>query len=184
MAHDIKDLRRRMEGAYDNFCKELSGLRTGRASVNMLEPVMVDIYGSKMPINQVATVSTPEPRLLTVTVWDNSAVKAVEKGIIEAGLGLNPQPEGNVIRVPVPELNEERRVELTKVAAKYAEQARISVRNVRKDGMDELKKLEKDKEITEDEHKRMADEVQKLTDEMVKKIDAHLAEKEKDIMKV
>ncbi len=184
MAHDIKDLRRRMEGAYDNFCKELSGLRTGRASVNMLEPVMVDMYGSKMPLNQVATVSTPEPRLLTVTVWDGSAVKAVEKGIMEAGLGLNPQPEGNVIRVPVPELNEERRIELTKVAAKYAEQARISVRNVRKDGMDELKKLEKDKEITEDEHKRMADEVQKLTDEMVKKIDTHLAEKEKDIMKV
>ena len=184
MSFDIKDLRRRMDGAIEALSKDLSGLRTGRASVNMLEPVMVDMYGSKMPLNQVANISVPEARLLMVSVWDATAVKAVEKAIMEAGLGLNPQTEGNVLRLPIPELNEERRSELTKVAGKYTEQAKISVRNVRKDGMDSLKKMEKDKEITEDDHKRMADDVQKLTDEIVKKIDDLLANKEKDIMKV
>ena len=150
----------------------------------MLEPVQVDAYGSKMPLNQVGTVNVPEPRMLTVQVWDSSIVKAVEKAIRESGLGLNPQPEGSTIRVPIPELNQERRTELTKVASKYAEQARVSIRNVRRDGMDALKKAEKDREITEDDQKRKADEVQKLTDEFIKKIDTMLSDKEKDIMTI
>ncbi len=181
---DIADLRRRMDGALDVLKNEFSGLRTGRASSSMLEPVQVEAYGSKMPLNQVATVNVPEPRLLTVQIWDAGMVKAVEKAIREAGLGLNPQLEGSLIRVPVPELNEERRTELTKVAGKYAEQGRISVRNVRRDGMDTLKKMEKDNNISEDEHKRMADEVQKLTDELIGKIDGQLSDKEKDIMTI
>lgn len=179
---DMADLRRRMEGAIDVLKNEFSGLRTGRASASMLEPVQVEVYGTKMPLNQVGTVSVPEPRLLSVQVWDAGSVKAVEKAIREAGLGLNPQPEGSVIRVPVPELNEERRIELGKVAGKYAEQARVSVRNIRRDGMEGLKKMEKDGDISEDEQKRMSDDVQKLTDEMIKKIDGLLADKEKDIM--
>ena len=181
---DMADLKRRMEGAIEVLKEEYGGLRTGRASASMLEPVVVDVYGSKMPLNQVGTVNVPEPRLLTVSVWDASAVKAVEKAIRDSGLGLNPQPEGSVIRVPVPELNEERRHDLTKVAGKYAEAARVSVRNVRRDGMDGLKKMEKDGEISEDEHKRMADDVQKLTDGLIKKIDEMLSEKEKDIMTI
>lgn len=183
-AMNIADLRRRMDGALDVLKDEFAGLRTGRASTSMLEPVQVDLYGTKMPLNQVGTIGVPEPRLLTVQVWDSSAVKAVEKAIREAGLGLNPQPEGSVIRVPIPELNEERRRELGKVAGKYAEQARVSVRNVRRDGMDMLKKMEKDGEITEDEHKRLSGEIQKLTDDIVKQIDVRLTDKEKDIMTV
>lgn len=184
MSYDKADLQRRMVGAVDALKNEFVGLRTGRASSQMLEPVHVDVYGSRMPLNQVGTINVPEPRLLTVQVWDSSQVKAVEKAIRDAGLGLNPQPEGNMIRVPVPELNEERRQELAKVAGKYAEQARISVRNIRRDGMDTLKKMEKDNDISEDEHKRLSDEVQKLTDEYIGKIDGMLTEKEKDIMTV
>lgn len=184
MSFDSSDLRRRMEGAFDNLASELAGLRTGRASAGMLDPVTVDAYGATMPLSQCGTVSVPEPRLLTVQVWDQSLVKAVEKAIREAGLGLNPQPDGTTIRVPVPELNTERRVELTKVAGKYAEAARVAVRNVRRDGMDMLKKMEKDGKISEDEHKRYADEVQKLTDKYVGDIDKKLADKEKDIMTV
>lgn len=181
---DLKDLRRRMEGAVDKLKDDFGGLRTGRASTAMLEPVVVEVYGSKMPLNQVASVSVPESRLLSVSVWDSSNVKAVEKAIANSGLGLNPQPEGNLIRVPVPELNEERRKELTKVAGQYAEQCRIAIRNVRRDGMEALKQQEKDKEISEDEHKRYADDVQKLTDDSIKQVDETLSEKEKDIMTV
>lgn len=181
---DLGDLRRRMEGAVQVLRDEFGGLRTGRASAGMLDPVQVEVYGSKMPLNQVGTVNVPEPRLLTVQVWDATAVKFVEKAIRDSGLGLNPQTEGSMIRVPVPELNEERRTELTKVAGKYAEQARISVRNVRRDGMDSLKKAEKDSDISEDQQKKLSDDVQKLTDEFVGKIDKMLADKEKDIMTV
>ncbi|MFN3701530.1 MAG: ribosome recycling factor [Alphaproteobacteria bacterium] len=184
MAFDKADISRRMDGAVESLQKDLLSLRTGRASASMLDPVVVDAYGSKMPLNQIATVSVPEPRLLSVQVWDGSMSKAVEKAIREAGLGLNPQPEGAVIRIPIPDLNEERRAELSKVAGKYAENARIAVRNVRRDGMDTLKKLEKDKQISEDEQKRHSDEIQKMTDEKVKKIDQMLADKEKDIMQV
>lgn len=181
---DLNDIKRRMQGAIDNLKEEFSGLRTGRASVNMLDPVMVEAYGSKVPLNQVATVNVPEPRLLTAQVWDANVVKDVEKAIRESGLGLNPQPEGNVVRIPIPELNEERRQELTKVAGKYTEQTRVSVRNVRRDGLDELKKMEKAGDISEDELKRLSDEVQKLTDEHISQIDKLLADKEQDIMKV
>lgn len=181
---NINDLGRRMDGAIDVLKTEFSGLRTGRAAVSMLEPVQVEIYGTKMPLNQVGTVSAPEPRLLTVQVWDGSAVKSVEKAIREAGLGLNPQPEGSLVRVPIPQLNEERRTELVKVAGKYAEQARVSVRNVRRDGMDLLKKMEKDGDMSQDEQKRHADEIQKLTDRHIEKIDGMLKDKEKDIMTV
>ena len=159
-------------------------LRTGRASTSILEPVTVDAYGSPMPLNQVGTVNAPEPRLLTVQVWDKSLVKAVDKAIREAGLGLNPQTEGQTIRLPMPELTQERRKELTKVAHKYSEAAKVSVRNVRRDGMEGLKKAEKKGEITEDEHRRLSEEVQKKTDEHVKKIDEMLAQKEQEIMKV
>jgi ribosome recycling factor len=180
MTYDKADLKRRMEGALDVLGREFAGLRTGRASASFLDPVQVQIYGTKMPLNQVGTVNVPEPRMLTVQVWDASVVREVEKAIRDSGLGLNPMPEGNVIRIPIPDLNEERRQELTKVAGKYAEAARVSVRNVRRDGMDSIKK----DELPEDEQKRLADEVQKLTDEMIKKIDAMQAEKEKDIMTV
>lgn len=180
----MKDLDRRMEGAVDNLKKEFSGLRTGRASVNLLDPIVVEAYGSKMPLVQVGSINAPEPRMLTVQVWDQSMVGAVEKAIRNSGLGLNPMPEGNVIRIPLPELNEERRIELTKVAGKYTEAARVSIRNVRRDGMDALKKMENDKEISEDDHKRMSDEVQKLTDKKIETVDSLLADKEKDIMAV
>jgi ribosome recycling factor len=181
---NMADLKQRMSGAVEVLEKEFSGLRTGRASTNMLEPVTVEAYGSRMPLNQVASVSVPEPRLLTVQVWDSTQTKAVEKAIRDAGLGLNPQAEGSLIRVPIPELSTERRTELTKVAGKYAENARVSVRNVRRDGMDAVKKSEKDKLISEDEAKRQSDEIQKITDEFIKKIDTMLAAKEVDIMKV
>ena len=178
--YDKADLKRRMDGAVDVLKTEFSGLRTGRASANLLDCVQVDVYGSKMPINQVGTVSVPESRLLVVQVWDASNTKAVEKGIMDAGLGLNPQPEGTVIRIPIPDLNEERRQELTKVAGKYAESARVAVRNVRRDGMDSIKKDDE----SEDEQKRLSVDVQKLNDDIVQKIDKMLSDKEKDIMTV
>lgn len=181
MSYDKADLKRRMEGAIDNLHKEFGGLRTGRASASLLEPVTVDVYGSKMPLNQVATVSVPESRRLSVQVWDANNTKAVEKAIMEAGLGLNPQTEGTTIRLPIPDLTEDRRKELGKVASKYAESARIAIRNIRRDGMDGVKK---DSEISEDEQKRLSDEVQKLTDDAVKRVDELLSAKEKDIMTV
>ena len=181
---DPNELRRRMTGALDVLKKELGGLRTGRASVSLLEPVQVEAYGSHMPISQVGTVSVPEPRMLTVSVWDRGLVKAVEKGIREANLGLNPMTEGQTIRVPIPPLTEDRRKELIKIAHKYAEQARISVRNVRRDGMEALKQQEKDHKITEDEHGKLGKQVQALTDEFIKKIDEAIAAKEKDVLNV
>ncbi len=181
---DLKDLRRRMDGAVSTLKTEFSGLRTGRASASLLEPVVVEAYGSSMPLNQVGTVSVPEPRMVAVQVWDKSMVGAVDKAIRNAGLGVNPVVDGQNVRVPIPELNQERRVELTKIAAKYAEQARVAVRNVRRDGMDKLKKLEKDGEIGQDEQKGQADKVQALTDEVIKSIDEALAAKEAEIMQV
>lgn len=183
-APDLSDVKRRMDGALETLRKEFGGLRTGRASVNLLDPVMVDAYGSVMPLNQVGTVSVPEPRLITVQVWDKGMIKATEKAIREAGLGLNPMSDGTMIRVPLPDLNQERRAELAKVASKYAEQARVSVRNVRRDGMEMLKKQEKDGDISQDEHRKWSDEVQAMTDQHIKKIDETLASKEKEIMQV
>lgn len=177
-----KDLARRMDGAVDVLRKEFSGLRTGRASSALLDPVMVDAYGSRMPLNQLGTVSTPEPRLLTVQVWDKTMVKAVEKAILESSLGLNPSADGQLVRVPIPPLTEERRLELSKVAGKYAEEARIAARNVRRHGMDEIKHAEKDGAISEDEHRLYSDEIQSLTDQTIKKIDETLSHKEKEIM--
>ena len=173
-----------MQGAVATLKSVFSGLRTGRASTALLDPVNVDAYGSSMPVSQVGTVSTPESRLLTVQVWDKSLVKAVDKAIREAGLGLNAQIDGQLLRIAIPELNEERRMELVKLAGKYAEQARIAVRNVRRDGMDHLKRLEKEHVIGEDEHHQLADELQKLTDEHVKEIDASLQTKEQEVMHV
>ena len=178
---DIADLTRRMDGAVDNLKTEFSGLRTGRASVSMLDPVIVDVYGSKMPLNQVGTVGVPESRLLTVQVWDMNNAQAVDKAIRESGLGLNPQTEGNLIRVPIPELNEERRKELTKVAGQYAESTRVAIRNIRRDGMDDIKG---DKDYSEDDKKRESDNVQDLTDKKIKIVDDMLVAKEKDIMTV
>jgi ribosome recycling factor len=181
---DIKDLQRRMDGALQALHREFGGLRSGRASASLLEPITVDAYGSQMPMNQVGTIGAPEPRLLTVQVWDKSLVKATEKAIRESDLGLNPQTEGNVIRVPIPSLSEERRTELKKVASRYAEQARVAVRNVRRDGMDHLKKMEKDNDISKDEHRSKADEIQKMTDKHIAEIDKLFATKEKEIMQV
>ncbi|PHZ85343.1 ribosome recycling factor [Paremcibacter congregatus] len=181
---NLNDLRRRMNGAIENLKNEFAGLRTGRASVHLLDPVVVDAYGSKMPLNQVATVSTPESRLISVQIWDKTMVAATEKAIRNAGLGLNPVTDGQTLRIPIPELNEERRAELTKVAGKYAEQARIAIRNVRRDGMDTIKRLEKDSEISQDEQKNYSDQIQKLTDEMIKDVDATTEIKEKEIMQV
>jgi len=180
----VKDLRRRMEGTLDVLRKEFAGLRTGRASAGMLDPVVVEAYGNTMPLAQVGSVSVPEPRLIIVQVWDRGNVKATEKAIREAGLGLNPQTEGQTIRLPIPDLNEERRKELTKVAAKYAEQARVSVRNVRRDGMDLLKKQEKDHKIAQEQHRKLDKDIQALTDETIKKIDGLLAQKDKEILQV
>ncbi len=180
----MKDLRRRMDGAVEALRKEFAGLRTGRASTSLLDQIMVEAYGSTMPLAQCGTVSAPEPRMLTVQVWDKALVKPVEKAIRDGGLGLNPQTDGQMVRVPIPDLNEERRRELVKVAAKYAEQARVSVRNVRRDGIDSLKKLEKDSEISQDEHRRMQAEVQALTDDTIRKIDDSFAQKDKEILQV
>ncbi|QPC41473.1 ribosome recycling factor [Kaustia mangrovi] len=180
----LKDLKRRMHGAVSVLKEEFSGLRTGRASVHLLEPITVEAYGSTMPLNQVGNVSVPEPRMLTVQIWDKSLVSAAEKAIRNSSLGLNPMVEGQLIRVPVPELSQERRKELAKVAAQYAEQARVAVRNVRRDGMEQLKRLEKDGEIGQDEHRGQADEVQKLTDATIKEIDEALEHKESEIMQI
>jgi ribosome recycling factor len=180
----LEDVKGRMQKPIASLKDELAGLRTGRASASLLEPVTVEAYGSRMPLIQVATVSVPEPRMLSVQVWDRSMANAVEKAIRDSGLGLNPVGEGAVIRVPLPELNEERRRDLTKVAHNYAEQARVAVRHIRRDGMDLLKKLEKDGNISEDEGRRHADQVQKATDAAVSEIDSILAVKEREIMQV
>ena len=181
MPFNIADLKTRMQGALDSLEKDYVGLRTGRASINMLESVTVEAYGARMPLNQIGTVSVPESRLLTVQVWDAGMTKAVEKAIRDSGLGLNPQGEGTLIRVPVPELSQERRTELQKVAGKYAEAARVAVRNIRRDGMDSVKK---EKDLPEDEQKRHSEEIQKITDENIRKIDSMLAAKEADVMKM
>lgn len=181
---DIKDIQRRMHGAVDALKHDFGGLRTGRASMALLDPIQVDAYGSMMPLNQCATVSVPEPRMLQVQVWDRGLVIAVDKAIRASSLGLNPQTEGQIIRLRMPDLTQERRKELTKVAHQYAEKAKVAVRNVRRDGMELLKKLEKDKVMSEDDHKRKAEEVQKATDATIKDIDAALAHKEAEIMQV
>ena len=178
------ELNRRMNGAVTTLKQEFSGLRTGRASPALLDPVVVDAYGQQMSINQVGTISTPEPRMITVQVWDKGLAKAVDKAIRDAGLGLNPQMDGQLLRIPIPELNAERRKELAKLAAKYAENARVAVRNVRRDGMDLLKKLEKDHKIGQDEHHSKGDELQKLTDAHIKDIDQALHGKEQEITQV
>lgn len=183
-AHDLAELKRRMNGAIAVLKQELGGLRTGRASPALLEPVHVNAYGANMPLNQLATIAVPEPRLLTVQVWDKSMVQAIEKAIIASNLGLAPTTEGQVIRLRIPELNQERRKELVKIAHKYAETARVAVRHVRRDGLDTLKKLEKDGKISEDEHSREAEQVQKATDQAIAEIDQVLAAKEKEIMTV
>ncbi len=181
---DMNDLKRRMQGAIAALKQELGGLRTGRASTALLEHVQVEAYGSHMPLNQLATISVPEPRLLNVQVWDRSMIHPVEKAISNANLGLTPSTEGQVIRLRVPELNEERRRELVKVAHKYTEAARVAVRHVRRDGLDLLKKLEKDHKISEDDHERQSGEVQKATDATIAEVDKMLAGKEKEIMTV
>ncbi len=181
---DMDALAQRMDNTIEALNKEFSGLRTGRASTSLLDSITVEAYGSHMPLNQVANVNVPEARLLTVQVWDASMVKAVEKSIANANLGLNPVAEGQLIRVPLPDLTEERRKELVKVAGKYAENSKVAIRNIRKDGMDTLKKEEKDGDISEDELHSQSDVVQKLTDEHVKKIDELLVAKEQDIMQV
>ena len=173
-----------MDGALEALRKEFGGLRTGRASASLLEPITVEAYGQQMPLNQVGTVSVPEARLITVQVWDRGMVKAVEKAIRDGGLGLNPQTDGQNVRVPIPDLNQERRTELSKIASRYAEQARVAVRNVRRDGMDMLKRMEKGGDISQDEQKTWAEEVQSMTDAHIKKIDEALAAKEKEIMQV
>ena len=181
---DINDLQRRMNGAIEVLRDEFSGLRTGRASPALLEPITVDAYGSPVPMNQVGTISAPDGRMLSVQVWDNSLVSSVEKAIRDSNLGLNPQTEGNVVRVPVPQLSEDRRIEMTKIAGKYAEQARIAVRNVRRDGIDMLKKMEKDGDISQDEQRAWTDEIQILTNDTVKKIDDSVMSKESEILQV
>lgn len=181
---DYTDLERRMGSAFEVLNKEFGGLRTGRASVGLLEHVTVEVYGSKMPLTQVGTVSAPEPRLLTVQVWDASNTKAVEKAIANAGLGLNPQPAGTLVRVPIPGLTEERRAELAKIAAKYAEQAKVAIRNLRREGMDGAKAAQKGGKISEDDQKRAEDKIQKMTDAWIKKIDDNLATKESEIKQV
>jgi ribosome recycling factor len=180
----VKDLHRRMDGAVDVLRKELAGLRTGRASASLLEPVSVEAYGNALPLNQVGTISVPEPRLIVVQVWDRGLAKAADKAIREAGLGLNPQTEGQTIRVPIPDLNEERRRELTRVAAKYAEAARIAVRNVRRDGLEVLKKKEKDSTLSQDAHRKLGHDVQALTDQFIKHIDDMLSQKDREILQV
>ncbi len=181
---DLKDIEKRMNGAVASLKQDFSGLRTGRASASLLEPITVEAYGSPMPLNQVANISVPEPRTITVSVWDQSQVAAVEKAIRESDLGLNPNVEGATLRINIPELNEERRKELSKVAAKYAEQARVAVRNVRRDGMDTLKKMEKDGDLGKDEQHGLSQKVQDLTDKLIQEIDTALSTKETEIMQV
>ena len=179
-----KDVRRRMEGALDVLQKEFGGLRTGRASTSLLEPLTVMAYGQSMPMNQVGTISVPEPRLLTVQVWDKGLVTAVEKAIRESDLGLNPSSEGQLLRIPIPPLSEERRVELTKIAGRYAEEAKVAVRNVRRHTMDNLKKYEKEGELSQDEHRKYGNEIQSLTNDHVSKIEEALLRKEEEILQV
>ncbi|MEM1195255.1 MAG: ribosome recycling factor [Pseudomonadota bacterium] len=180
--YDKADIERRMTGAVEALKGDLSGLRTGRANTSLLDPVQVEVYGSMMPLNQVATVSAPEPRMLSVQVWDKSNLIAVEKGIAHANLGLNPMIDGQTLRLPMPDLTEERRKELAKLAGQYAEKAKIAIRNVRRDAMESLKADEKKKEISEDERKRLEDEVQKLTDKFVGETDEAAAKKEQEIL--
>lgn len=181
---DLDDLERRMNGAVEALRKELGGLRTGRASLSLLEPIVVEAYETEMPLNQVATINVPEPRMLSVQVWDKTQVKAVEKAIRSSDLGLNPIVDGQSLRIPIPELNEERRRELAKVAAKYAEQAKVAVRNVRRDGMDQLKKMERASELGEDESRLWAGEIQEMTDGFVKKMTEMFEAKEQEILQV
>jgi len=183
-AFDIGDIERRMDGAIAAFKKELSGLRSGRASASLLEPIMVEAYGSPTPISQVGSVSVPEPRMLSVQVWDNSLIAAVEKAIRESNLGLNPASDGNNVRVRLPELNKERREQLVKVARDYAESGRVAIRHVRRDGMDSLKKQEKDGDISKDDMHSLSDDVQKKTDVKIKEVDKLLEAKEQEIMQV
>lgn len=180
-ARDIGALRKRMDGAVSSLKTEFSGLRTGRASASLVEPIMVEAYGSPTPMSQVGTIGVPEPRMISIQVWDKGLVGAVEKAIRDAGLGINPVVDGTNVRVPIPPLTEERRIELTKVAAKYAEQTKVSVRNIRRDGMETIKKAG---DVSEDEQKKLSADVQKLTDEMVAGIDEALSAKEKEIMQV
>ncbi|MDH3240440.1 MAG: ribosome recycling factor [Alphaproteobacteria bacterium] len=181
---DIDDIKRRMQGAVSVLDEEFGGLRTGRASASLLDRVVVNAYGSEMPLNQVATVSVPEARMLLVNVWDGGNVHAVERAIRESDLGLNPATEGQTLRVPIPELSAERREEMVKIAHRYAEQARVSVRNVRRDGMDQLKKMERDGDLSKDEHHVWGEEIQELTDGFIKRIDESLAEKEAEVRQI
>ena len=178
------DLVKRMDGAINSFSGDLVGLRTGRASTNMVDGILVDAYGQKMPIDQVGSISVPEARMISIQVWDKGLVIAVEKAIHESGLGLNPQTDGELIRIPIPELNEERREELSKIAGKYAEQSRVAIRNVERDGMDEIKKIEKDGTVGKDRAVDLSNEVQELTDDYIKKIDEMLSQKENEIRQV
>lgn len=180
----VADLQRRMDGALESLRRDFSGLRSGRASPNLLEPVRVEVYGSVVPLSQVGSVAVPEARMLTVSVWDRSVVGAVEKAIRDSGLGLNPASEGQTIRVPIPQLTEERRYELAKAAARYAENGRIAIRGVRRDGMDKAKSFEKKSEISQDDLKSWSDSIQKLTDDYIGRVDKLLAEKERDIKQV
>ena len=182
--HDISEIEKRMRASIDALKREFSGLRTGRASADLLDPVHVMVYGARMPLNQVATVSVPEPRMISVQVWDRSNVQAVDKAIREANLGLNPIMDGQILRLPIPSLTADRRQELVKLAHKYAEQARIAIRNVRRDGMDLLKKLEKDGKMSQDDHRGNSEKVQELTDRLIKEVDATLITKEAEIQKV
>ena len=184
LVHDLKEIEKKMRASIEALKRELSGLRTGRASANLLDPVQVMVYGSRMPLNQVATVSVPEPRMISVQVWDRSNVTAVDKAIREANLGLNPIMDGQILRLPIPSLTADRRAELVKLAHKYTEQSKIAVRNVRRDAMDLLKKLEKDGKMSQDDHRGNADKVQELTDRLIKEVDATLATKEAEIQKV
>ena len=181
---DMDDVERRMRGAVEALKREFGGLRTGRASVSLLEPLVVEAYGASMPINQIGTIGAPEARLLTVQVWDRTNVRAVERAILESGLGLNPSVDGQLVRVPIPELSEERRAELAKVAHRYAEGARVAVRNVRRDGMDTLRRMEKEGELSQDDHRLWAAEIQDLTDRYVGEVDSTASAKESEIMQV
>jgi ribosome recycling factor len=182
--HDLKEVEKRMRASIDALKREFSGLRTGRASANLLDPVQVAVYGSRMPLNQVATVSVPEARMISVQVWDRSNVTAVEKAIREANLGLNPITDGQILRLPIPALTADRRQELVKLAHKYAEQSKVAIRNVRREAMDLLKKLEKDGKISEDDHRGHSEKVQELTDRLIKEVDATLGTKDAEIQKV
>ncbi len=181
---DLSDQQKRMDQTLEVLKKELGGLRTGRASIHLLDPISVDAYGAQMPLNQVSSISVPEPRMITVQIWDRGLVSAVDKAIRDSGLGINPVVAGQLLRIPIPPLSSERRTELTKVAHKYAEHARVAVRNVRRDGMELLKKMEKDGEMSEDEHRLWADEIQELTDRHIKMVDELLAQKDVEIMQV